>query len=183
MISARYFDNGRATPGVPADGFNKFWASLENWRGDAGTTSPGDLNVYIYHPEQRSQWGDHFFPPGTVLPYSSKSYDFGSGFVSRPDIIPELDRWYCYEFMVQANTPGQRDGRIAAWFDGELAAEFTNLRLRDTDSLKIDRFGLSFHIGSNPAGATKKWYDNVVAASAYIGPRAAVTGSGGRGSD
>jgi hypothetical protein len=36
--------------------------------------------------------------------------------------------------------------------------------------LKIDRFGLCFHIGSNPNGESKKWHDNVVAAGKYIGP-------------
>jgi hypothetical protein len=170
MISAHYFDNGQATPGVPADGTNKFLANLENWRGDEQTASPGLLNIYIYHPEQRSDYGDHFFPTGTVLPNSSEPFDFGPDFVSRPDILPDLDQWYCYELMVQANTPGERDGRIAIWFEGELAADFQNLRLRDVATLQIDRFGLSFHIGSNPNGETKKWYDNVVAASAYIGP-------------
>jgi hypothetical protein len=170
MISAHYFDDGQATPGIPADGTNKFLANLESWRGEAATPSPGDLNVYIYHPEQRSEWGDHFFPSGTVLPNSSEPFDFGTDFVSRPDIIPELDRWYCYEYMVQANTPGERDGRITVWLDGELVADFPNLRLRDVASLTIDRFGLSFHIGSNPNGETKKWYDNVVAATSYIGP-------------
>jgi hypothetical protein len=169
-ISAHYFINGMATPGVPADGMNKFLVNLENWRGEVETPSPGHLNVYVYHPEQRSQWGDHFFPTGTVLPNSSEPFDFGPQFVSRPDILPELDRWYCYEYMLKANTPGMRDGRITFWLDGELAADFPNLRLRDVDSLKIDRFGLSFHIGSNPNGETKKWYDNVVAASSYIGP-------------
>ena len=89
--------------------------------------------------------------------------------MSRPDIIPELDRWYCYEFMVQANTPGQRDGRIAIWLDGQLVADFGNLRFRDVADLKIDRFGLSFHIKSNPNGQSKKWYDDVVAATSYIG--------------
>ena len=64
MISAHYFINGQATPGVPANGTNKFLVNLENWRGEAATASPGLLNVYIYHPEQRSQWGDHFFPNG-----------------------------------------------------------------------------------------------------------------------
>ena len=170
MISAHYFINGQATPGVPADGTNKFLANLEDWRGDVGTKSPGPLNIYIYQPEQRSQWGDHFFPTGTVLPNSSQLYSFGPEFKSRPDVTPELDRWYCYEYMLKANTPGQRDGRITVWLDGKLTADFPNLRLRDVASLKIDRFGLSFHIGSNPAGATKKWYDNVVAASSYIGP-------------
>jgi hypothetical protein len=170
MISAHYFENGQATPGVPADGTNKFLANLENWRGDAETPSPGHLNLYVYHPEQRSEYGDHFFPTGVVLPNSSLPFDFGPDFESRPDILPALDEWHCYEYMVQANTPGVRDGRIAVWYDGALAADFQNLRLRDVETLRIDRFGLSFHIGSNPAGDTHKWYDDVVAAGAYIGP-------------
>jgi hypothetical protein len=169
-ISAHYFINGMATPGVPADGKNKFLANLEDWRGDAATPSPGPLNVYVYQPEQRSQYGDHFFPTGNVLPYSATAYDFGPDFVKRPDVTPQLDRWYCYEYMLKANTPGQRDGRITFWLDGKLLADFGNLRLRDVATLKIDRFGLSFHIHNNPNGVSKKWYDNVVAATSYIGP-------------
>ena len=143
---------------------------LENWRGDAATASPGDLNIYVYHPLQRSQWGDHFFPTGLVMPNTSIPFDFGPDFVSRLDIIPTLDQWYAYELMVKANTPGKNDGRIAAWVDGKLAMDFPNLRLRDVASLTIDRFALCFHIGSNPNGQSKKWYDNVVAAKSYIGP-------------
>lgn len=169
-ISAHYFVNGQATPGVPADGTNKFLVDFECWRGAASDASPGKLNVYIYHPEQRSQWGDHFFPTGTVLPNSSLPFDFGSEFVSRPDMTPALDKWYAYEMMVRANTPGQKDGRITLWVDGQVLADFPNLRLRDVPSLKIDRFQLSFHAGGNPSGVTKKWYDNVVAAKSYIGP-------------
>ncbi len=169
-ISAHYFIDGQATPGVPADGSNKFLVNLENWRGEASTASPGDLNLYVYHPEQRSQWGDHFFPSGVVLPNSSEPFDFGPGFVPQADIIPALDQWYCYEYMVKANTPGQRDGQVTVWLDGQQVADFGNLRFRDIASLMIDRFGLSFHIGSNPNGETKKWYDNVVAARSYIGP-------------
>jgi hypothetical protein len=170
FISAHYYINGQATPGVPADGKNKFLAGFECWRGESATPNPGDLNVYIYHPEQRSQWGDHFFPTGIVLPNSSQPHNFGPTFVARPDVVPKLGQWYCYELMVKANTPGKRDGRIACWLDGKLIADFPNLRLRDVATLKIDRFDISFHIGSNTAAATKKWYDNVVAASAYIGP-------------
>ncbi len=170
MISAQYFSNGMATPGVPADGTNKFLVNLEHWRPDSATPSPGHLNVYVYHPEQRSDYGDHFFPTGVVLPNSSLPFDFGPTFVPRPDVLPVLDQWYCYEYMVRANTPGSYDGQITIWVDGALVADFPNLRFRDIDTLKIDRFGLSFHIGSNPNGETKKWYDNVVAATSYIGP-------------
>jgi hypothetical protein len=170
-ISSHYEDeNGGATPGIPADGTNKFLVAYENWRGEPETVSPGLLNVYVYHPEQRDNYGDHFFPTGIVIPNSSLPFDFGPDFVPRRDVIQELDRWYCYEVMVQANTPGQRDGRIAFWLDGVLVMDFMNLRLRDVDTLTIDRFGVGFHVGSNPNGEQKKWYDNIVAADTYIGP-------------
>lgn len=159
-----------STPGVRADGRNKFIVSLENWRGEAATKSPGELNVYCYHPEQRSEYGDHFFPSGKVLPYTARPGNFGPHFVARPDIIPELGRWYCYELMVKANTPGLRDGRIACWLDGKLVADFPNLRLRDVDTLKINTASVCLHIRSNTIRENKKWYDDVVVATSYIGP-------------
>jgi hypothetical protein len=172
-ISSHYFPGGNATPGVPADGYNKWLTEFEHWRGDASTASPGWLNVYIYHPDQRDNYGDHFFVSGLVMPNTSIPFDFGPDFVyGEPEIIPDLDKWYCYEYMVKANTPGQKDGRITLWLDGQQIADFGNIRFRETDTLKIDRFNLSFHAGSNPSGETKKWYDNVVAAKSYIGPMA-----------
>jgi hypothetical protein len=169
-ISAHYYVDGQATPGIPADGTNKYLIELEAWRGEEQEPNPGSLNVYIYHPEQRSEWGDHFFPDGTVLPFTYKPGDFGPDFVARDNVVPELGRWYCFEVMLRANTPAQRDGQITVWVDGVIAADFPNLRLRDVPELTIDRFNLSLHIGSNTRGATFKWYDNVVAATEYIGP-------------
>jgi hypothetical protein len=170
-ISAHHYDkDGMATPGIPADGQNKFLIAYECWRGDEKEPNPGNLNVYVYHPEQRSMFGDHFFPNGDVMPDISKPGNFGRDFVKRPNIVPALGRWYAYEVMLRANTPGLRDGRIALWLDGKLIADFKNLRLRDIPSLTIDRFGLSLHIRSNTKAETRKWYDNVVAATSYIGP-------------
>jgi hypothetical protein len=171
-VSAHYFMGSMATPGVPADGYNKFLVSYECWRDAAATPNPGDLNVYVYHPEQRDNYGDHFFPDGTVMPNTSRPGNFGPYFVRRPIRRPELNRWYAYELMVRANTPGRRDGRIAMWLDGALVADFPNLRLRDTPTLRMDRFGLSLHTRSNPAAETRKYYDNVVVARSYIGPLA-----------
>lgn len=171
-ISAHYFNGTQATPGIPADGKNKFLTEFEHWRGEPAGPSPGMMNVYIYHPEQRDNYGDHFFPSGLVMPNTSIPFDFGADFQAQPEVIPDLDHWYCYEYRVKANTPGQRDGRITLWLDGKQIADFGNLRLRDIDSLKIDRFNLSFHAKSNATGETKKYYDNVVAAKSYIGPMA-----------
>lgn len=159
-----------ATPGIKADGRNKFIASYENWRSDPSTPSPGSLNVYVYHPEQRSQWGDHFFPGGEVMPNTSIPGDFGPSFVKRPGVTQELGRWYCYEMMVKANTPNRRDGRIACWLDGKVIADFPNLRLRDDSNLKLNYAAIDLHIGSNRVRENKKYYDDVVLATSYVGP-------------
>ena len=67
-ISSKYFDNGRATPGVRADGRNKFLVNYENENSTGD--SPGLINFYVYWPEQFDIWGDHFYPLGTVIPGS-----------------------------------------------------------------------------------------------------------------
>ena len=153
-IASNYYDNGRATPGVRADGKNKFLVNFENENstGDA----PGLFNVYVYWPEQGSKWGDHFYPSGRVLPQSetrSGEATFGKQFVPRPDFSPQAGRWYCYEYMVQANTPGKHDGRIAMWVDGKLIAEFPNIRFRDVATLEIDRFDLGMNGRSGMASS------------------------------
>ncbi len=164
-ISAHY-----QGPGQRADEANHFLAAFESWRGEVAEASPGRLNAYVYHMDQRDIWGDHFFPTGLVSPNTSLPFDFGADFVARSDITPELDRWYCYEMMLAANTVGSRDGRITLWLDGSVIADFGNLLLRDDETTKIDRFSVMFHAGSNPGAATTKYVDNVVAATSYVGP-------------
>ncbi len=114
-ISSSYWEGPGGGPGIPADGYNKFLVSGEAWRDGNEPENPGSLNAYVYHPEQRDIWGDHFFPTGRVIPFDYLPGDFGPYFISRPEVVPELDQWYAYEIMVKANTPGERDGRIAFW--------------------------------------------------------------------
>lgn len=159
-----------SNPGVPANGTNKFFVDVENSRMTSGEASPGLTHFYLYHPEQRSEWGDHWYPDGRVLPFDSIPGEFGPYFLPRPNFTPELNRWYCYEIMVKANTPGLRDGRIALWIDGTLVADFPNVRLRDVNTLKIDTVKLSLHIFSNTLRENRKWYDNVVISRSYVGP-------------
>jgi polysaccharide lyase-like protein len=158
-------------PGVPANGTNKFFVNVENSRDSTSSKSPGTTNSYVYYPEQRDSYGDHWFPDGTIIPYSSTPGNWGPYFVSRPNFTPELNRWYSYELMVKANTPGQRDGRVAIWIDGNLIADFQNVRLRDVSTLKIDKIELQFYIKNNASSSDYlKLYDNVVIATSYIGP-------------
>ncbi|HEX7901951.1 MAG TPA: hypothetical protein VF950_29600 [Planctomycetota bacterium] len=162
-----------AEPGVPADGRRKYGILLDTYRSpdDPKMVSPGPLAVYVYHPEQRHRWGEHFYPTGQQAPYGANPNYFGPRFVKRPDITPALNRWICYELMVQANTPGQRDGRIAFWIDGRLAADFPNLRLRDVATLKSNQFSLGLYTMNDAIkGPCEMWYDDVVAATSYVGP-------------
>jgi hypothetical protein len=166
-ISANY-----CCPGVPANGSNKFYVDVENsldYPND--TAEPGYTNSYVYYPEQRDSYGDHWYPDGTVLPYSSTPGNFGSYFVKRANFTPQVNRWYSYELMVKANTPGARDGRVAIWIDGNLIADFQNLRLRDVNTLKINKVELDLYVKNNPSSTDYfKYYDNVVVATSYIGP-------------
>lgn len=174
-IDARRPGLGKATPGTRADGTNKYCVVLDTWRGDEGVASPGYLVVYVYHPEQRHNFGEQWFPSGRVLPTKGAQGQemFGEEFVSREDFIPERDRWYCYELMVKANRAGGRDGRIAVWVDGELRADFPNLRLRDVDTLKMRRAWLDLYThNERMQKPVSMWFDDVVMARSYIGPMA-----------
>jgi hypothetical protein len=160
--------------GLRADGHNQFTARLDTWRMDKETPSPGQLCLYSYHPEQASRYGDQLFPSGRILPAKRKLPDLPyskSDFVDRADFIPERGRWYCYEIMAVVNTPGEHDGRLAFWVDGKLTGDFSRFRVRDVEDLKANLLNISFYT-ENPRvhGGCAMWYDDIVAATSYIGP-------------
>ncbi|NLW50773.1 MAG: hypothetical protein GXY85_08005 [Candidatus Brocadiaceae bacterium] len=172
-IAARAPGVPQACPGIRADGSAKFTVVLDTWRSRPEVPSPGPLVTYVYHMDQGGRWGDQFFPSGRVVP--SRAPIFGEHFVPRPDFIPEQGRWHCYELMVHANVPGRRDGRIAFWVDGRLLADFPNLRLRNVSSLKANRIDLGVYThNSRTVRDVVMRFDDVVAATAYIGPQADV---------
>jgi hypothetical protein len=86
-----------------------------------------------------------------------------------PQFLPQRDRWYCYEMMLRLNTPGQKNGEVKVWVDGQLAADWPNVSLRTVNTLKIDKSYLGLHATSSQRN-NQKWYDNVVMAREYIGP-------------
>ena len=72
--------------------------------------------------------------------------------------------------MAQANTPSEHDGRMAFWVDGKLAADFPGVRFRDTEDLKANLINISFYTENRRVRGGEMWYDDVVAATSYIGP-------------
>jgi hypothetical protein len=181
-MSANYPGPGTAPP---ADGTGFFLFMIQNnIEGNAmtGESSPGYSHYYAYWPKQRSNYGDHWYPTGIVKPagtignqgnwlaYPAQYPDFKP----MPQFLPQRDRWYCYESMVKANTPGQNDGEVKYWVDGNLVADFPNLNMRSIPTLKIDKASIGLH-ASDSQRLNKKWYDNVVIATKYIGPMATPT--------
>jgi len=159
--------------GVRPDGRNHFTALVDTippWNGPS-PDPPGYMDIYCYHMDQGRKWGDILFPNGDIQPAENVGL-FGEHFIPRPNIMAERGRWYCYELMVKANTPGERDGRVAFWVDGKLAGDFPNLRLRSVETLKANYIVIVSYSSSKHPNTTH-WYDDVVAATSYIGPQVA----------
>src|SRR5207247_270127 len=118
-------------PGIKpaADGTGFFNFLLQNDKeGRPGETAPGYTHIYAYWPEQRSNFVDHWYPDGSVLPYSSTIGNKGEwlaypaqypDFHAMPNELPLMGKWYCHEMMVKANTPGKNDGEVKVWVDGK----------------------------------------------------------------
>ncbi len=136
---------------------------------------PGEVNLYSYYldmepdPKMNKYWGNSFFPPGP-----------GRGEAAGQNrVIPPLAQWQCWEFMLRANSaPDKADGEQAMWVDGKLVGRFTGLRWRTDMDLKINALWLE-HYGYDNSDPTRRfwkqkqtaWFDDVVVAREYIGPR------------
>ncbi len=147
---------------------------MEPWFAWGENPPPGEVNLYTYYldmePDRKMDkyWGNAFFPPGP---------DQGKAAGARR-VIPPLNQWQCWEFMIQANTAADKaDGKQAMWVDGKLVGEFTGIRWRNDLDLKVNCFWLE-HYGYDEGDPTKQywqdsqsvWFDDVVVARRYIGP-------------
>jgi hypothetical protein len=83
----------------------------------------------------------------------------------------ERNRWYCLEQHLRMNTPGKRDGLLRAWIDGVLAFDKSDVYLRDTPLIRIEKIWMNvYHGGMSRAAEDLHLYiDNVVIARRPIG--------------
>jgi hypothetical protein len=111
--------------GVPSgsDG----WSGRMMWRED------GQAVQYIYHPDQPGTYGENLY------------WNIGGQRSFSPGT------WVQVEHRFVINTPGENDGVVQAWWDGQLALERTDMRFRDVDSFAIDVFYFSTFFGGSGA--------------------------------
>src|SRR5262249_3522306 len=139
--------------GLNPDG-TYFSTGMEPSFGWGKNPSPGELTFYSYFPGMEKDpkmdkyWGNAFFPPGP-----------SKGTAAGPHrVIPPLNRWQCWEFMIQANTaPDQADGRQAMWVDGKLVGDFTGMHWRNRADLKINCLWLE-HYGYDSGDPTRRYW-------------------------
>lgn len=111
-------------PATGADG----WSA----RGLFYPTSNGLTRIgnYTYHMNQTDIWGDDFL------------WNASNATLAK-------NRWYEVEQYVKLNTPGQANGIMRAWVDGQLAFERTDLEFRSVSNLKIESVWFNVYLGGS----------------------------------
>jgi len=141
---------------------------------------PGRVNLYSYYPTQSTWHGDHHFPGGEIRGGSTLTGKqktdcyYSPNFVPMDEVYPDLGVWYCWEYMLKANTVvdgvTQRDGRMTVWMDGVIIQDHPNFVYRYVEDVKI--CVVRFVLNNNPVRDRPafKLIDNIVIAREYVGP-------------
>ena len=143
------------------------WSARIMWRKD------GNAVQLIYFMGQESVYGDDFkWDLNGTIP--QKHFTTGT--------------WHRIVNKVSMNTiaspgNGDKNGRVQTWLDGELVLDVDTLRLRDYDTVKVDKFYLStFHGGSSAEWAPTHdcfiRYDNFTVSTDSIAVTASASDSG-----
>lgn len=151
----RYRAMGSA--GIRPSGDDHFNSAFEPWCDWQRVPPPGYMFLYTYWMDMRRDPDGHYW--GNMLEP-----------VEDERIALQRDTWYCLEHMIQANTPGQADGEMAAWINGRLYIHYKGFRWRTSADVKLKRFDIGVYVHRAEKDNTV-WYDDVVLSTGYIGPQ------------
>ena len=140
--------------GRPSHGDDGWSARMSN-RDLGAHVEPG---YYCYHADMTGIYGDNWYWGG--------------------DAYLDRQRWYCIETYCKMNSitggEGNNDGILRGWVDGQLVFEKSNIDFRDVDRLKIEMIWFNVYVGGTWTAEQDMdaYFDNMVIAASYIGPRA-----------
>lgn len=146
---------GMGTAGLRPQGDDYFLSDFEPWCDWRRIPPPGYMFLYTYWMDMHRDRDGNYW--GNML-----------GPAEDDRIVLKRNRWYCLEHMIRANTPGEADGELAAWIDGELYIHYRGFRWRTTDAVKLKRFNVGLYVHQATKDNTV-WYDDVVLSTGYIG--------------
>ena len=115
--------NNARTGGVKPNGRDG-WSVRVMW------DKSGALGQYVYHVDQRINFGDFFMWDAPPV---------------------ERGKWYQIKTQVRLNTAGQSNGAITTWLNGKQVLDKRDLRFQLGDDLKIERFLFSVFFGGSGA--------------------------------
>ena len=144
------------TAGIRPKGDDHFKSAFEPWRGWGRYSAPGYMFLYTYWMDMKRDRDGNYW--GNML-----------GPATEERVVLRRDRWYCLEHMIQVNAPGQENGELAAWIDGNLYIHYRGFRWRTTPDVKLKRFGIGLYVHQATQDNTV-WYDDVALSTGYIGP-------------
>lgn len=147
---------GFAGGGTAAEGRFRDPDGTNGWSARIAWRDNGDIIQYVYHPNQPGKYADNMF------------WNKGGQKYIKPGT------WHHMETHIKMNTPGQNDGIIQSWFDGELALDRQNMRFRDVDTFAIDQLlFMHFWGGGDSSYAPVKdeyaYFDKVTISTEQIG--------------
>lgn len=131
--------------GRPADGTNG-WSARGLFEGMQDGRTP--IGYYCYHADMKGKYGSHWR-------WETEGEDRGQ---------LANERWYRITQYAKMNTPGKNDGILQGWVDGQLAFDRRDVRMRDTDQLKIETIWLNVYYGGSWQAASDYhlYIDNVL---------------------
>lgn len=125
-----YGDDAQA--GNPSDGTNG-WSARGAFRpantSDSSTSVPILPEYYVYHADMSGSYGDRWAWDTT--------FDRG--------------RWYQIDQHIKMNTPGQNDGVLGAWVDGQQVFDKRDLSFRNEgyNNIKIEMYWFTYTYGGS----------------------------------
>jgi len=117
-----------------------------------GVQDRGEPVLYCYHLDQPTGYGEKI-RQNIGMPFYVSS---GS--------------WVDYQFMIKLNTPGQADGEVKLWINGELKLHRTGLRFRTVPELQLNLVEVSAYIGGHCTSSRdqKIWDDHYMVSKTFI---------------
>lgn len=96
---------------------------------------------------------------------------WGNELAPEPPVVFPTDRWFCLEMMMQANTPGQRDGVQEYWIDDTNGHRVESMMWRTSPTLALNRARLQHYIETSDANghSNRVWFDDLVVSTSRIG--------------
>jgi hypothetical protein len=142
--------------GLRPRGDDRFNSAFEPWRAWGRHPPPGFMFLYTYWMDMRRDRDGNYW--GNML-----------GPAEEERVVLRRNQWYCLEHMIRANDPGQANGELAAWIDGQLYIHYRGIRWRTAPDVKLKRFNFGLYVHRAVRDNTV-WYDDVALSTGYIGP-------------